>query len=61
MTARDEMDAATAGPADLGWSDYAAGPVQVFRAAGEHADMLREPHAASLAESLERAMRARHV
>ncbi|UGA40759.1 phosphopantetheine-binding protein [Chromobacterium haemolyticum] len=57
----DGLAAATAGPADLGWSDYAAGPVQVFRAAGEHADMLREPHAASLAESLESAMRARHV
>ncbi|NHR03870.1 amino acid adenylation domain-containing protein [Chromobacterium haemolyticum] len=57
----DGLAAATAGPADLGWSDYAAGPVQVFRAAGEHADMLREPHVAGLADSLERAMRERHV
>ncbi|WP_158274217.1 non-ribosomal peptide synthetase [Chromobacterium sp. Panama] len=57
----DGLAASAAGPADLGWSDYAAGPVQVFRAAGEHADMLREPHVAGLADSLERAMRERHV
>ncbi|KMN81560.1 hypothetical protein VK98_12770 [Chromobacterium sp. LK11] len=56
----DGLAAAADEPADLGWSGYAAGPVQVFRAAGEHADMLREPHVAGLAESLERAMRARH-
>ncbi|WP_227106801.1 jagaricin-like haemolysin non-ribosomal peptide synthetase HmlG [Chromobacterium rhizoryzae] len=57
----DGLAASMAGAADLGWSDYAAGPVQVFRAAGEHADMLREPHVAGLADSLERAMRERHV
>ncbi|AUH50745.1 hypothetical protein CXB49_07990 [Chromobacterium sp. ATCC 53434] len=44
--------------ADLGWSGYAAGPVRVFQAAGGHSDMLREPHVASLADSLARAVSA---
>ncbi|WP_434634912.1 amino acid adenylation domain-containing protein [Chromobacterium sp. CV08] len=41
-----------AGRPDLGWSGYAGGPVRVFQAAGGHADMLKEPHVAGLADSL---------
>ena len=49
------------GHSDLGWSNYATGPVQVFRAAGQHSDMLREPHVSELAKSLDHVMRARNV